>query len=139
MRQFPVIIKAKQTNLFYLLINASQSKVTFAKQHSLGQLVAIDLPLTLTYSEVNHIIGKCHYYASILFSLYATHNLFIPDHPYPAYGTYLMRHAHTAEKLTIDHIKPRRLYPELTFDFNNWQLLTLAQNQAKEKASRQTT
>jgi hypothetical protein len=70
--------------------------------------------------------------ARILWQFYSSGNLKITDCPYQKYLDWTNYHRSIGlGKMSIDHILPRCKYPTLTFDWNNWQPLSLEDNKIK--------
>ncbi len=65
--------------------------------------------------------------ANVLYTLYSTYNLILLGHRFPSRNDWCEYYG----AMTIDHKMPKSLYPELTFDVDNWEPRTKWENQAK--------
>jgi hypothetical protein len=82
-------------------------------------------------TDLIKLVGDTHqrFIARILWQFYSSGNLTISDCPYPKYLDWTNYHRSIGlGKMSIDHILPRCKYPTLTFDWNNWQPLSLEDN-----------
>lgn len=75
---------------------------------------------------VNGSIGTEYGRASVLYSLYACRHLIIGDIRYPSYDDWKRKWG-----MSLDHKLPKKYFPELTFDCDNWQPLPIEENKKR--------
>jgi hypothetical protein len=84
--------------------------------------------------DLTEVIVETEELASLLYALYATGYLTIQDHEYPTYKLWQSSHRRADQKLsevTLDHILPKSKFPSLTFEVDNWQVMSRDKNKAK--------
>ena len=70
---------------------------------------------------------KRDHYCAVYYSLYSTGVLILQNHPYPHYSQW----KYDNPGMELDHKMPKRHFPELVFNPNNWQPLTSKENKEK--------
>jgi hypothetical protein len=90
--------------------------------------------IVLTLSQVNTLVKGYQHLASILWYFYSTNNLRILGLEYPTYQDYQTKFFKAG--CNVNHILPRREYPELTFDCSNWEMMNTASNRLSDLAAK---
>jgi hypothetical protein len=113
---FPLL---EELGIFFEKVGADQ----FTTEHTLVPLI-----------DLSMLIAETEELASLLYTLYSTGYLTIEDHKYPTYKLWQSSHRRADQKLsevTLDHILPKSKFPSLTFEVDNWQVMSRDKNKAK--------